>query len=284
MWIKQQKSKSIKVPKLNKHGIKSYVCGSCEKSFHVESDLSVYLKTHMKKKSFNCKMCNKCFDEKDSLKIHAETHIQVKSYNCETCGKSFLNEDNFNEHIKTHRKHVTFRCDKYCFDGKNELATHLKTHGLDTPSEIKGRKCGKVYSNMSKLRRHDWRSHMMVECNICGVGLNSREEIGSHRRSEHQMFRRMQCKYFPDCIDEEECFFAHDENVSPRVEETRSRYCLKGESCEDQSCGYSEANHKNVKNVMCMFQAKCTRSECMFKHIMDRASFLGEFMPNFRKR
>jgi hypothetical protein len=57
---------------------------------------------------------------------------------------------------------------------------------------------------MSKLRRHDWRNHRVVECNICGETLMSRQEIGSHGQIEHQLYRIASCKFFPDCIDDDE--------------------------------------------------------------------------------
>ena len=103
---------------------------------------------------------------------------------------------------------------------------------------------------------------------------------------EHNFFRKMKCRYFPNCIDENECLFEHEEQDSTQSDErkAKSRYCLKGESCEDQSCEYSEVNHLNVKNVLCRFQAKCSKPECMFKHIVERASFLAICTENSKKK
>ena len=140
---------------------------------------------------------------------------------------------------------------------------------------------------MSKLRRHDWRSHREIDCNICGITLGNRYEISTHRKSEHQIFRRIKCRFFPNCIDDEECFFEHEDDSSKIQNENRaekSRYCPEGEKCENQSCEYNETNHLGVKNVMCRFQAKCNRPECMFKHVMERASFLGDCTQNYRKK
>ena len=46
--------------------------------------------------------------------------------------------------------------------------------------------------------------------------------------------------------------FEHEEQDNTQLQDKigKSRYCLKGESCEDQSCEYSEVNYLNVKNVM----------------------------------
>ena len=142
---------------------------------------------------------------------------------------------------------------------------HIQNHTIRTDKlTFSCNKCDKVYASMNKLRRHDWRSHREVECSICGKGLRSRDEISNHRKIEHNMFRKTKCKYFPNCIDEDECLFEHD---------NESKYCPKGSSCDDQSCVFSEVNHVNMPNMLCRFQAKCNRSECMYKHIRERSSF-----------
>ena len=167
--------------------------------------------------------------------------------------------------------------------GQSELENHKKTHVQNiSTSESKCSKCEKVYTNMGKLRRHDWRSHRAIECNICGITLKSRDEISNHRKLEHNLSRKIRCKYFPSCIDEDECFFEHDQNDVSKVEKRKSRFCLKGEKCEDQSCEYSEMNH-NVKNVVCKYQSKCNKQDCMFKHLMEKASFLAVCTQNLEK-
>ena len=96
----------------------------------------------------------------------------------------------------------------------------------------------------------------------------------------------MNTGYFPKCIDEKECFCDHNEKEDKQTEERvgKSRYCLRGENCEDQSCEYSEVNHMNVKNVMCRYQAKCNKTECMFKHIIGKASFLEACTQNYKRK
>ena len=64
----------------------------------------------------------------------------------------------------------------------------------------------------------------------------------------------------------------------------KSRYCPQGGKCENQSCEYTESNHLDVKNVMCRFQARCNRSECTFRHVMERAAFLGDCFPNSMRK
>ena len=90
------------------------------------------------------------------------------------------------------------------------------------------------------------------------------------------------CKYFPACLDGEECFFSHDKSNERRNEES-SPFCPRGTKCSDQSCNYSEANHANTDEIECKFQEKCTRKFCAFKHVVERRAFLEEGRLN-RKR
>ena len=135
-------------------------------------------------------------------------------------------------------------------------------------------KCRKKYGDIHKLRRHDWRSHRSVECTICGDHLESRQEISNHRKIEHRIFRINPCKYYPDCYDGEECFFEHnDENTG----------CPSGVNCENQSCEFSEKEHKNIKNrISCKFQEKCQRLGCPYSH--RKNTFLGGRASSLRKK
>ena len=109
----------------------------------------------------------------------------------------------------------------------------------------------KSYENMGKLRRHDWRSHREIECTICRKTLQNREKISDHRKLEHRMFKKSKCRFFPNCIDEDECFFEYDNNfVGDKEGERKLIYCPEEMNCNDQGC---EAKHNN-KNVMCVFQ------------------------------
>ena len=126
---------------------------------------------------------------------------------------------------------------------------------------------------MSKLRRHDWRDHRELPCNICGDLIVNRRSISNHRITKHQIFKKVLCRFYPDCLDEDECVFAH-ENRSQFKE--NSSYCQSGVNCSDQACKFSESQHKNVKQISCRFQANCTRKFCYFQHSVERIAFLGE--------
>ena len=316
VWIKQQKRKPIKIGNAKKQASGSFKCHECQNTFEVEDELGKHQKTHGHNVIYNCDKCNKqflgkellrrhvlshsqplefyckdCgnrFQKEEELGKHAKTHSSDVSYNCEKCGKTFKMKEEFNKHVQSHIDNVGFKCDN-CeenFKERDELNMHAAVHSQNTEeAEIKCRKCPKVYSNMSKLRRHDWRSHREIECNICGINLNCRQEISNHRKTEHQMFKKIRCKYYLNCIDEEECFFDHNnDSQSQQNKAGQTRYCPDGERCENQSCKFSEKNHSNMKDVLCRFQAKCNRSECFYKHVVERVSFLGDCSPNFVRK
>ena len=277
-WLKQQKRKNISISNIKRKSLK---CEKCDMSFKDKKELQNHLLVHSSKDGNHvCGKCSKSFEDRVQLNIHSKTHNVTDIHSCEKCGKSFLDQDNLLNHLETHGQDTPYKCEQCekSFGTIDEKNKHEKIHSRQTAfSEVKCNKCDKVYSNMSKLRRHDWRSHRQIECNICGVTLESRQEISSHRELVHQMFRKIKCRFYPDCFDEEECFFVHEEvsNFQSEYQNTKqSRYCLKGENCDNQSCEYDETKHKKIKDVLCRFQSKCNRSECMFKHVMEKASFL----------
>ena len=175
-----------------------------------------------------------------------------------------------------------FKCGKL-FDSLSELNEHLRCVHVEKPAETINscNKCDKSYDSMSKLRRHDWRCHRGLECNVCGEDIPSRQELKEHRESKHQMFFKVFCKFFPDCIDGNECLYEHERNTH----EKENYFCAAGEQCDDQSCKFSEQNHKKTKaKVLCKFQSNCNRLNCTFKHIVARKAFLGVGSKNTREK
>ena len=154
---------------------------------------------------------------------------------CGQCGETFGQKDELNEHELIHKQ---------------------KNSQLKNKEQFNCIKCEKEYCDMRKLRRHDWRSHRNIDCTICGEMLDSRQEIGKHRQSIHKMFRKIPCRYFPECLDEDECLFDHKTSS----DEVNSRsVCPNGRNCPDQSCTFSEQSHKSLKLDLCRFQLKCNR-------------------------
>ena len=130
-------------------------------------------------------------------------------------------------------------------------------------------KCEKIYSTMSDLRRHDWRSHKEIQCNICDVTISSREELKGHRVKDHKMGKKIYCRYFPNCMDGAECLYEH----GMAEEKSGQGLCANGPECRDQSCEYNDKEHRMDKEL-CRFQVNCNRLNCTYKHLVARRAFL----------
>ena len=139
---------------------------------------------------------------------------------------------------------------------------------------------------MSKLRRHDWRSHREIECNICGEILGSRQDISNHRKMKNQIVKRQICKFYPECVDGDECFFVHKNTNEGEPSSGRpfNFLCPAGKQCSDQSCQFSEQNHRDINEISCRFQENCNRANCLFKHEVQRKSFLERGAQSIKRK
>ena len=202
--------------------------------------------------------------------IDSQAWIQQKKLS--TKRKSFSPMSGLESHkeeIHAEKSEFTFKCNK-CdekFTVKEELRKHLVT--LHAEKVFNCQKCNKPYPSMNLLRRHDWRCHREIECTMCGETLQSREDIKGHRERKHQIFQRTFCKFFPSCIDGDECLFEHVRDVN------EASHCPNGQSCDDQTCKFSEQKHSTIK-VLCKFQTNCNKLNCPYTHSVERKAFLGE--------
>ena len=212
----------------------------CEKRAEI-SPTNNRLENHMKglhgDKSL-CKggRCDKKFPAAERPSQHTE-----EGHRCTKCDQSFSQEEDLNVHMVTFHAENVFNCQK----------------------------CNKPYESMTLLRRHDWRSHREIECNMCGESLESRMDIKNHRETKHRMYQKVYCKFFPACIDGSECLFEH------ALESGEASHCPNGQMCIDQTCKFSEQRHIKSNNL-CMFQTNCNRLHCPYTHTATRKAFLGE--------
>ena len=228
-------------------------CEHCKLTFKTQGDLEKHTRgQHGDKVPYTCKDCQVSYKTQSDLEKHIRSLHVVKIsdlkvekiFTCETCYTVFKEEDKLKDHLITLHAEKVFTC------------------------QI----CNKSYSSMSQLRRHDWRSHREIECNICGDAIQCRQDIKNHRQSKHQMFKRIFCKYYPACIDGDECFFEHEKDINV-PEEYDGLSCPNGEKCKDQTCKFSEQRHSIT--ILCKFQANCNRLNCQYKHNLPRKAFLG---------
>ena len=104
---------------------------------------------------------------------------------------------------------------------------------------------------------------------MCGDTLESRGDIKKHRENKHQIYQRTFCRFYPNCIDGDECLFEHAQDLDA------GSHCPDGQKCNDQTCKFSEQRHLPSK-VSCKFQTSCNRLNCPFTHSNVRKAFLGE--------
>ena len=231
------------------------------------------LKEHKTTSHEKCSDCNDNFETMAELNNHIEKcHKKKDSFNCEKCKVQYQTVEKLREHIQNvHNNRNTYSCQK-C-EEKFKTVAELKVHMITHTNEKKGakfpcQKCNKIYSTMSKLRRHDWRSHREVMCNRCGENIASRQDLKEHREVEHEIAYKVYCRYYPNCSDDDECLYVHG-----KTEEPAANVCADGSQCRDQSCRFSDKEHKDVI-ILCKFQKNCNRLNCAFKHIVDRRAFL----------
>ena len=216
-----------------------------EESVNWETQKSIRNKKRSGKKS-GCDKSNLEFQDRSEVEKHTENeHGNCPAYSCDKCDKVFQLQEEQRQHIITLHADTVFNC------------------------QI----CNKPYTTMRLLRRHDWRCHRQIECNMCGEEISSRSEIKEHREQKHQISQKIYCKYFPNCLDGEECLFVHEPGPS------EESVCPDGEKCNNQACNYSEQSHSKSK-VSCIFQANCNRLNCPFKHTVPRKAFLGHGFRN----
>ena len=109
---------------------------------------------------------DKLVPNKARLQEQVVEYIAKKEFKCEQCGKIFAKEQGLIKHQEIHNQKsecLCTECGKALYDN-TQLVEHMESHKL---MEHKCEKCGKIYSEMRKLRRHDWRSHRSIECTIC---------------------------------------------------------------------------------------------------------------------
>ena len=280
-WTKQRS----KIRKKRRSSNCYYICEVCGENYNVEVELEehrVLKHSTSKVVSFSCDKCTmKCKTDAELTEHRRVSHQNRLSFNCRKCSNNFKTKEELRLHLETeHTEDVQqFDCEK-CnmkFRIKDQLKEHFEAIHKDN---IKCQKCHKTYETMGKVRRHDWREHRGIECNVCGKWVKSRQAIKKHREDEHGMFRKVFCKYFPTCMDEDECLYEHDKD--PKDDESNG-YCSRGEECEDQSCNFSERSHK-IRRPLCSFQSNCSRLNCPYKHTVSRKAFLELGSSNSKRK
>ena len=151
-------------------------CDICSNEFESKAELAEHRKGHA---THACSLCDNKYMTKSELIEHEQIHIQ-KKFICVQCTAKFALKRDLNAHTLNHNKEELMAC-KECdkqFHERKGLQEHVKIHVRQkSQSSYNCKLCDKVYGDMKKLRRHDWRSHRSIQCTICDEKLESRQVI-----------------------------------------------------------------------------------------------------------
>eukprot|EP00092_Neocalanus_flemingeri_P029795 GFUD01032349.1.p1 GENE.GFUD01032349.1~~GFUD01032349.1.p1 ORF type:complete len:823 (+),score=166.44 GFUD01032349.1:67-2535(+) len=169
------------------HLTKRFLCGSCNKSFLVLSQL----KDHVDKgvcllENRQCSVCKKIFSGKHHLDLHMRLHTNTKPHPCNICEKTFTQKRSLKEHLLTHDTVRHFEC-QHCskkFVQKNHLKYHVASQHFETDTEISKHQCnicGKVFPFPYQLKKHKnvhgnntaKELHSQFQCRSCSTWFSS---------------------------------------------------------------------------------------------------------------
>ena len=272
-----------------------HLCKECNKNFQNENEMEMHLRYHKENRnSFNdggkysvakssskkqtqkqvmfaCEVCKDNFVSENDLKDHRRKHTE-NEFNCNECSEIFTSKKLLLDHVKDHVHPELEQSHK-----SNKEPRRIESYEKQIiSSKYQCSKCDNNYFDMRKLRRHDWRAHREIECSICMETLTSRQQLKEHRQQVHKMLKKIPCRFYPECYDEDECLFEH---INLTNGEISDNLCPNGQSCSNQECLFTEKQHKFFNNNICKFQAQCNRAGCQFRHNVKRNTFLELRLP-----
>ncbi|CAK6442055.1 unnamed protein product [Pipistrellus nathusii] len=137
-----------------------YRCGTCEKTFRIESALEFH-NCRTDDKTFQCEMCFRFFSTNSNLSKHKKKHGD-KKFACEVCNKMFYRKDVMLDHQRRHLEGVR-RVKREDLEPSGESLVRYKKEPSGCPV------CGKVFSCRSNMNKHLLtHGDKKYTCEICG--------------------------------------------------------------------------------------------------------------------
>ncbi|XP_006156436.1 PR domain zinc finger protein 15 isoform X1 [Tupaia chinensis] len=137
-----------------------YRCGTCEKTFRIESALEFH-NCRTDDKTFQCEMCFRFFSTNSNLSKHKKKHGD-KKFACEVCNKMFYRKDVMLDHQRRHLEGVR-RVKREDLEASGENLVRYKKEPSGCPV------CGKVFSCRSNMNKHLLtHGDKKYTCEICG--------------------------------------------------------------------------------------------------------------------
>nr|KAF6475750.1 PR/SET domain 15 [Rousettus aegyptiacus] len=135
-------------------------CGTCEKTFRIESALEFH-NCRTDDKTFQCEMCFRFFSTNSNLSKHKKKHGD-KKFACEVCNKMFYRKDVMLDHQRRHLEGVR-RVKREDLEASGESLVRYKKEPSGCPV------CGKVFSCRSNMNKHLLtHGDKKYTCEICG--------------------------------------------------------------------------------------------------------------------
>lgn len=205
---------------------KIYQCTQCSITASYPHNLKRHYKQmHNVDEKISCEECGKTFNKRHQLVKHQTIHFGPSFYKCDKCTKSYTNLVRFRRHQKVHEegtksypctfpgcsevfgkllllcahrkaKHIIeYKCDdcNKTFFKKTQLKIHSKIHSenrmvLQCPYD----KCHRSYLFKSNLKQHVkvWHLDEKFYCNMCSMGLTSKQKLIEHIRRHYEPKRK----------------------------------------------------------------------------------------------
>lgn len=195
-----------------------YICKICGKIFNKSSCLLQHERTHSQDAPYKCEICNRGFKETIRLIEHRRIHSGERPFTCTNCFKSFRIKPLLKEHIlQCTAPDISIECNcRFCtsvFSCYRDLSDHIvNNHPLTieetqcefcdlrfkdsiqlaehehyhrNPNSIKCNVCGRIFKQLSNLRRHQ-RLHsndaVPFQCDLCGKHFSQAGALKVHKR------------------------------------------------------------------------------------------------------
>ena len=171
-----------------------FLCGYCNATFPLQTDLTQHIQGHIEEESemltmvdeniYECKLCDDTFDNQLELGKHELAKHNV-GFKCDICGKMSYSYLNAILHRKQHSASRPFGCDECgkTFKQQNHLTNHLLIHTdiWNYACDV----CGKRFKTEGSLRQHIKLMHNpnyvpKHECKYCGTRCHTITSLRLH--------------------------------------------------------------------------------------------------------
>lgn len=160
-----------------------FVCGFCQKEFHVKERLKMHMRTHSGVRPYKCSSCPMTFCRPSQLTFHQVSHSKDKRFSCPHCPVKYISQYKLRDHIK---KHETLKLSCPC--GKNFVnarmhKSHMTKYHTETYGDVTCPICNKTLKGHLKdhlLIHSGERKH---KCQVCGAAFLMPTALRVHLRT-----------------------------------------------------------------------------------------------------